>query len=163
MSDLSAVATETLTVPASVDEAYALVADVPRSTAHVVGLEQIRHRGEQDWTWTLEKLGMASVSLQAVYTCRYTLDPVARVVRWSAAGLQGDNGSVEGRWTVTPHGSGARLVLENRLTLHLGARIPRLMRGAAEKLVARENSRLVGLYVANIQQTLSGGDGRVRR
>ena len=163
MSDLSALATETLTVSASVAEAYALVADVPRSTAHFAGPEDLRHRGGQDLTWTLEKLGMASVSLQAVYTCRYSVDAGARVVRWTAAQLPGDNGSVEGSWTVTAHGSGARLVLENRLTLHLGARIPRLMRGPAEKLVARENSRLVGLYVANIQQTLSGGDGRVRR
>lgn len=162
MRDLSAVATQSFTTRASVHDAFALVADVGRSTAHFDGLERIDNVRDADWRWTLAKLGVANLSLQAIYTCRYVSDRAAGTVTWTAVRAEGDNGSVEGSWTVEPHGAGARLTLENRLTLHIGARIPRLMRGAAERLVSRENDRLVGIYVKNIQTTLSGGDGRVR-
>ena len=158
--ELSATASESLTVPASLEEAWALVADVPRSVAHFPGLERLDQTGEADWTWTLEKLGTGKLVFQTCYTCRYALDPAARTVRWTAVGASGDNARVEGMWRLEAAGSGARLQLVNQLTMDID--LPRVLRRPATALLTRENERLIRTYVANLRTTLSGGDGRVR-
>lgn len=158
--DVSATADHTFTVPASPAEAFALVSDVPDSVAHFPGLDAFDAAGPGAWRWTLAKLGSGKLSLQTVYTCRYTSDARTRGVRWVAVAAPGDNARVEGSWTIHADGTGARIRLVN--TLAVTVPVPRLMRRAAESLVGRENNRLIARYVENLQRTLAGGDGRVR-
>jgi carbon monoxide dehydrogenase subunit G len=158
--DVSATADQTFTVPASPEAAFALVSDVPDSVSHFPGLDAFDADGPATWRWTLAKLGSGKLSLQTIYTCRYTSDARARTVRWVAVGAPQDNARVEGTWTITPDGAGARLRLVNTLSIEVP--VPRLMRRPAEALVSRENSRLIAQYIENLKVTLGGGDGRVR-
>lgn len=158
--DVSATADHSFRVPATPAAALALVADVPDSVSHFPGLEGFEPAGPGAWRWTLARLGSGKLSLQTVYTCRYTHDAAAGTVRWVAVGAPGDNARVEGAWTVVPDGTGARLRLVN--TLQVNVPVPRLLRRPAEALVARENERLITHYIANLEVTLAGGDGRVR-
>jgi carbon monoxide dehydrogenase subunit G len=158
--DVSATADHSFSVPASPDEAFALVSDVPDSVRHFPGLESFDAAGPGAWRWTLAKLGSGKLSLQTIYTCRYTSDAGTHGVRWVAADAAEDNARAEGTWTITAEGSGARVRLVNTLTVTVP--VPRLMRRPAQALVRRENERLIKRYVDNIQITLGGGDGRVR-
>jgi len=157
---LATTATRTLTVPASLDTTWALIADVPDSVSHFDGLAAFEPAGPDTWRWSLRKIGTGQLSLQTVYTCRYTVDPAARQVTWAPTDAPGDNARVEGSWTLTAHGTGSRLDLLNRLTIDIG--LPRLMKKPAEALVTRENGRLIDRYLANLATTLGGGDGRAR-
>jgi len=136
------------------------VADVPASVAHFPGLESIEPVGPATWRWRLERLGSGRLSLQTVYSCRYTVDAAARTVVWESVTGDPDNARVHGSWTVTASPGGARLRLQNTLSIALP--VPALMRRPAEALLRTENERLVARYIANLKQTLSGGNGRLR-
>jgi len=156
--ELSNALTRAIEVAAGPDACYALVADVPDSAAHFPQLEELVPEGG-GYTWRLEKVGAGKLSLQAIYGSRYDMDPEARRVAWSPIEGVG-NARVSGAWTITPQGDGARLDFTNSFTLTVN--LPRLLRRPAQALVERENSRLVDAYLANLKETLDGGDGRVR-
>lgn len=158
--DVSATADHNFSVPASPDQTFALVSDVPDSVAHFPGLERLDGAGPGAWRWTLNRIGSGKLSLQTIYTCHYTSDARTQRVQWVAADGPTDNAQVSGAWTITAEGAGARVRLVNTLTVTV--QVPRLMRRPAEALVRRENERLIQRYVENIQATLRGGDGRVR-
>ena len=146
-------------VPASPDEAYALVADVARSGAHFPKLESLTEEGP-GWVWRLQRIGTKQVSAQTVYGCVYSRDPEERVVRFRPMEGVG-NARVEGSWTVEPAASGARMTLETRFEITLEL-IPRLLQPVAQKIGEHENGKLVEGYLENLRATLSGGDGRAR-
>lgn len=158
--DVSATADHTFEVSADPDTAFALVSDVPDSVSHFPELEGFVADGADTWRWELAKLGHGPLTLQTVYTCHYVCDAAARTVTWTAVSAAQDNARVEGTWTLTPTRNGTRLRLVNTLTVTVP--VPRLMRKPAEKLVSRENERLISAYVGNIQTTLNGGNGRQR-
>lgn len=157
---LSTTAQRALTVPASTQTVWAVIADVPDSVAHFAGLAAFEAAGPDTWRWRLTPIGAGQLRLQTVYTCRYTVDRGAQTVSWVAAPDPAANARVSGAWTLRPEGAGARLDLVNHLAIDIG--LPRVLRRPAEALVTRENSRLIDRYLANLAITLGGGDGRVR-
>jgi carbon monoxide dehydrogenase subunit G len=139
------------------EQAFALLCDVPDSVSHFPDLDRLTG-ADGTYTWTLKKVGVGKVSIQLVYACAYANDPATRSLTWTPVEGVG-NGVVSGSWSVEAVGSGTRLTLRNHLVLTLD--LPRLLRGVAEGLVARENARMIEAYVANLATTLRGGDGRV--
>jgi hypothetical protein len=144
---------------ASPEATYALLADVPASVAHFPDLEALEPTAD-GFVWRLKKLGAGPVSYQVVYQSRYRFDPAARTVDWDPVPGFG-NTQVRGGWRIQPEGAGARFTLETRFDLELP--LPSLLRGTAEALLERENSRILVIYLGNLATTLNGGDGRVRR
>lgn len=148
----------TLIVSATPEQAFALVCSIPDSSAHFPGVESVTPEAG-GWTWRLEKAGVGSVSLQAVYGCRYVSDAAARTLTWSP--LEGvGNTRVSGSWRIAPGPGGTRLEFRNRAVLSLP--LPRLMRAMVAGFIQRENAKLIDGYLANLGKTLSGGDGRLR-
>lgn len=144
---------------ASPDAVYALLADVPRSVSHFPDLESlIQENGA--WVWRLPRLGAGPLVFQVVYASRYFFEPQTRSVRWEPVPGVG-NTQVGGSWKifVTPKGSRFEMVSDYVVETPF----PKLMRGPAEVIMARENERILGQYLNNLVITLNGGDGRVRR
>lgn len=157
--DLTSTVHRSNVTTASVEDTYALLADVPSSVAHFPEIESlVEERGA--WVWRLRKLGAGPLTFQVHYAARYAFDPVARVVRWDPVDGVG-NTRVSGRWTVTPSGSGARFSMDTTFTLSLP--FPRPLKGAVEAILQHENERILGIYLNNLATTLNGGNGRVPR
>jgi carbon monoxide dehydrogenase subunit G len=145
--------TLTRDVPASAEEAFALLVDVPDSIAHFpADLEALDAAGD-GWRWTFKKTGVGPASVQMVYAVRYVPDPETRTITWAPqAGI--GNADVRGTWRVEDRGAGARLTLHNAFDLRVP--LPRLLRRVAEPIVAHENSRMMRTYMGNLVRTLSG-------
>lgn len=148
----------TMVVSATPEQAFALVCSIPDSSAHFPGVESVTPEAG-GWTWKLEKAGVGSISLQAVYGCRYTPDAAARTLAWAPVEGVG-NTRVSGSWRIGLGPGGTRLEFKNRAVLSLP--LPRLMRGMVEGFIQRENAKLIDGYLANLGKTLSGGNGRLR-
>ena len=111
------------------------------------------------WTWRLERIGLGKVSIQTVYALRYAPQPEAGRILWEPLPGIG-NAHAAGAWTISPRASGSHLRFENRLEVSFRG-VPSLLRRAIEPLAAAENSRVIRAYLANLQRTFAGGDGRV--
>lgn len=160
MVELRAPQQRVIEVPAAADDVYALLADPAQSVAHFPGLQRLVREGER-YTWYFEPKGAGPVSIQLVYAVSYTRDSTARTVSWSPVEGVG-NGRSRGCWRVEPLGERrARVTLENETRIEVP--LPRVLRPIAEALVARENRAIVGTYLDNLQRTLAGGGGRLRR
>jgi hypothetical protein len=135
---------------ASADATYALLADVPRSVAHFPDLAALT---EVDglFQWQLKKVGVGPLSFQSAYAARYAFDPVARLVSWRSVPGRG-NTEVSGSWTIDAVPTGTRFALD--VTFALDLPLPALLRSAAEKVLAKENDRILGQYLAALQATL---------
>ncbi len=138
---------------AGVDAVYTLLADVPRSVAHFPELESItRDPGGSDrFVWRMKKLGAGPVQFQVSYAAQYRFDPELRSVGWeSVTGI--GNTRVSGRWIIEGDGVGTKFTLDTAFCLT--APFPGFLRGTAEALMARENDRLIGVYLENLKRTL---------
>lgn len=151
--------THSIQVPASPEEVFAVLSDVPRSVSHFPDLEQFEPHSD-GYRWVLKKAGMGKLSLQMRYACSYRSDAARGTVHWDPIDKVG-NARVEGSWTIRPHNDGTEVTLHNDLTLFVKA--PRLLRRAAEPVVDKENGRILEGYLNNLSKTFSGGDGRVNR
>ncbi len=142
-----------LEVAWDVEQAYGLVADVPLSAGHFPGLKGLDDLGDGAWRWRLDEFEVGRFKIDAGYAARYTCDPVARTVRWTTVEPAG-NVRADGSWTVTPRGSGARLVFENKLQVSL--ELPRLAQGLVGKIVPAVYQRQTATYLERIAQRMGG-------
>jgi carbon monoxide dehydrogenase subunit G len=157
--EISGVVTRSARARAGAESVFALLADVPRSIAHFPDVESVEPRGDA-WYWRLRELGAGPLRFQVVYASRYHVDAAARRVWWEAIPGVG-NARIEGRWRIEPDGAETSITMDARYSLETP--FPRLTRAAVEAVVAREQARLVDLYLANLVRTLEGGDGRASR
>lgn len=143
--------TETL-VPASPDDAWALLSDIARSGGHFPGVDHLTAvDGQGRWRWTLKEKGLGPVRMRVVYDAVYEADPAARTVAWRPAPGRNDMDSY-GRWSIVPDGAGCRLRFEARTVAHVPA--PRLMKGMVEAFATEEIRGLKQQYVRAIARTL---------
>ena len=158
MTELLTVFEYQMTVKASPDQVYTVLADVPDSVSHFGGLEALAPC-QDGYKWTLEKAGVGKLSLQLIYGCRYAIEAPSRSVRWEPIPGVG-TARVSGHWTIEPQGAGTRLSIHNELVLDIP--IPRLLRRPAQKVLEKENGRVLATYLQNLRTTFDGGNGRVR-
>ena len=157
--DILATVSRAMVVEADADAVFALLADVPRSIAHFPDVESVASEGGV-WRWRLQEKGAGPLRFRVEYGSRYFTEPATRRVWWERVPEIG-NTLVDGRWLIEPVGGGTRITMEARFVVTTS--FPRLARPAVEAVIARENERLIGLYMENLAVTLRGGDGRVRR
>lgn len=146
-----------ITVGASAELAFALVADVYRSGMHfpsVDALTPVDNAGR--WRWKMKEKGLGPVKLRATYDSVYVNDPALRTVTWEPA-VTGGFGDMEssGTWEVLPEGKGARMKFDARTVAHIPG--PRLLGKMIEAFAREELMRLKRQYVAAIAKTLNSG------
>ena len=153
--------TQSIVVKATPDEAYERLSDVPWSVAHFPDLQDLQPgKGDNAYTWFFKPIGAFGVSVQIKYTNHYTCDPERRSIEWVSRG-EGETAGADGSWTIEPAGDGTKITLKNVFHAQLPA--PRLMRRPVEAFVASQNGQMIDKYLANIQRSFAGEDGRVNR
>ncbi|MBT0571600.1 SRPBCC family protein [Curvibacter sp. CHRR-16] len=142
-----------LTVRAPADEVFQVLADVPASASLFPRLHQLEDLGNNRYRWVLERIGIASASLQPVYASTYHADPDKGTVHWTPIAGEG-NALVSGTWTVSPKGTGTQLELdlEGDFTLPF----PSLMKNVIGPISEAEFEKQIEQYIANLAQRFGG-------
>jgi carbon monoxide dehydrogenase subunit G len=143
-------------VRASSAEAFALLADVPRSVSHYPGVESLEDQGDGVFLWKLEKMGTAGISHQIIYACRYVGDPDAGTVTWTPEVGVG-NAVISGTWTLSEDSEGTWVTFHNQGVLSIP--IPRLLKSAALPFVRSSFSSQIERYLENLVVSLGKSEG----
>ena len=159
MFEIHAPFQHTMIVSARPDEVFAVVANVPDSVSHFADVQDLDPL-DDGYLWTLLPAGHGRMSLQLQYGCRYRTDSKNPRVSWTPMVGVG-TARLHGDWTIEPCGSGTRLSLDNHLMLRVDA--PRRRRRPGANVLPAEHARMLRVYLANLEQTLNGGDGRVHQ
>lgn len=140
-------------VKAKAKDAFALLADVPRSASHYPHVAQLVDLGKNCYRWEMEAVGAGPVQVQTVYASKYVSNKAKGTVVWTPVEGEG-NALVGGSWTITDHKTFTRLVLEVQGELHLP--LPALMKSVAAPLVESEFENMTEQYIDNIVEALGG-------
>ena len=137
----------------SPEQAFSLLADVPRSASHFPNVETLVDLGENAFRWEMHKIGIAGYTLQqTVYACRYRADEAAGVVSWVPVDGVG-NAAVEGEWIVRPDGAGTAVTLKTRGVLSVD--FPSFLQFMLSPLIVMEFTGMVDRYIENLRTTFS--------
>lgn len=140
-------------VKASAPEAFALLADVPRSASHYPKLAHLVDLGKGAYRWEMEPVGSGPVQIQTIYASRYVGNKKKGTVTWTPVAGEG-NARVSGSWTITQHPQFTRLQLDIQGEIDLP--LPGLMKAIAAPIVESEFEGLTERYIDNIIATLGG-------
>ena len=140
------------TVPASFDEVFDLLSDVPASGSHFPKVDQLVDLGDNSYRWEMEKIGVDKHALQSIYACHYVSDKAAGSIVWKPIKGEG-NGLVSGNWKITPVDEGTHIVFttEAKMTLPL----PSLLKLAISPVVKHEFNSLIDTYTKNLKAEFS--------
>ncbi|TXH02912.1 MAG: hypothetical protein E6R07_14035 [Nevskiaceae bacterium] len=139
-------------VGASLETAFELLADVPRSVSHFPDIAKLQPLGDGAYRWELKPLGAAGIQHQVVYASRYVADAAARTVVWTAVSGVG-NGVMQGHWRLRAQGQGTHIDFLNRGELEVP--VPMLFRAAAKPVVQGLFQKQVRDYLDNIRRSLA--------
>ncbi|NBX22085.1 MAG: hypothetical protein EBR58_12260, partial [Betaproteobacteria bacterium] len=87
-------------VKAKASEVFAVLSDVPTSASHFPKVDQLVDLGDNTYRWEMEKIGIASITLQTVYASKYTSNKAKGTVTWTPVKGEG-NALVAGSWKIT--------------------------------------------------------------
>ena len=82
-------------VKAKASEVFAVLSDVPSSASHFPKVDQLVDLGGGAYRWEMEKIGIASITLQTVYASKYTSNKVKGTVSWTP--IKGEGNALGGR------------------------------------------------------------------
>ncbi len=153
MAEVTVKIRRTLRVNWSPEQAFEMVADVPRSASHFPGLERLEDKGDGIYRWHLASFKVGKFTFPVSYAARYIPDPDAGTVTWSTdAGSK--NTRADGQWVVTPDGDGTRLEFQNRLVVVLP--VPRMIARMANKIARDMTEKQIGAYLKRISRAMDG-------
>ncbi|CAM8647013.1 SRPBCC_2 domain containing protein [Comamonadaceae bacterium] len=140
-------------VKAKASEVFAVLSDVPTSASHFPKVDQLVDLGDNTYRWEMEKIGIASITLQTVYASKYTSNKAKGTVNWTPVKGEG-NALVAGSWKITDNKKSTNVVLEiqGELTLPL----PGLMKMVAAPVAEAEFEKMVEQYIDNLTQHFGG-------
>jgi len=153
MIDVSVQFDTDLSVSASADEAFALVADIERSASHFPGLMRIENVEGGRWRWYMAEKGVGPIKLKVEYDAVYVVDEEARTVTWTPPGRSGGDMESSGSWRISDANGGTKLEFRSTTVAHVPA--PRLMKGMVEVIANDELSKLMRRYTDAIRVTLN--------
>lgn len=138
----------------SPEQAFSLLADVPRSASHFPKVERLVDLGSGIFRWEMEKIGLGGYTLQqTIYACRYGHDSSSGRVFWEPVVGIG-NASVSGHWLVRPsRDSGAMMTLSTRGLLTVD--FPSFLQFVLAPIVQMEFTGMVDRYIENLGKTLA--------
>ncbi len=139
--------------PASVEQVFEVLADVPRSASHFPKANKIEPMDENVFRWELEQVGPPPYSTQPIYACRYHIEPENGIIRWEPVEGIG-NVELSGQWRFRPSEQSTEIHLRMKGILHTP--LPSFMRFVAEPLITREFESYIDQYVENLQRTFDG-------
>ncbi|RJP76841.1 MAG: hypothetical protein C4522_17005 [Desulfobacteraceae bacterium] len=137
----------------SIADAFAYLADIPRSASNFPNIDKLIDLGKNTYQWEMKKFGVDKYSIQSIYAVKYTSNKSKGWIKWEPVEGIG-NGIVEGSWKIksnkdrTTH---LTFYSKGELTLPLPGLIKRLV----SPLVVREFSGLVDKYLKNLKKSLS--------
>ena len=137
-----------LELPASFDEVFALLADVPRSASHFPKVDRLTDLGDNIYRWEMEKVGVDKHAIQSVYACRYVADKDAGRITWTPVKGEG-NGVVSGSWTLSAAGDNTTTV-KFQTSAQLTVPLPGLLKLAISPVIKHEFNSLVDTYMKNL-------------
>ncbi|WP_339800126.1 SRPBCC family protein [uncultured Marinobacter sp.] len=137
-------------LPASYDEAFALLSEVPRSVSHFPKVDKLVDLGDNTYRWEMEKIGVDKHSIQSVYACKYHSDKDSGKITWEPVKGEG-NGLVRGHWTLTRVDDN-RTRAKFQTTAELTLPLPGLLKLAISPVVKHEFNSLVDTYMKNLQK-----------
>ncbi len=140
-------------VKAKASDVFAVLSDVPTSASHFPKVDQLVDLGGGAYRWEMEKIGIASITLQTVYASKYTSNKAKGTVNWTPVKGEG-NALVAGSWKITDNKKSTNIVLEiqGELTLPL----PGLMKMVAAPVAEAEFEKLVEQYIDNLTKHFGG-------
>lgn len=146
---IEAQARETLDLPCTIDEAWALIGDVARSSALIPDMEGCEEIEPDVWRYRYQAVGLKGFSFQPTYTARYTRTPPTGA-EWKA--IDG-NLRQSGRWKLEKADDGTRATLEVHVEAELP--VPKLLVGVARPLFVETFKKAIRGYVDAIRRELS--------
>jgi carbon monoxide dehydrogenase subunit G len=140
-------------VKAKASEVFEVLSDVPTSASHFPKVDKLTDLGDGTYRWEMEKIGIASISLQTVYASKYTSNKAKGTVSWTPVKGEG-NALVSGSWAITDNKKSTNIVLEleGELTLPL----PGLMKMVAGPVAEAEFEKMVEQYIENLTKRFGG-------
>jgi ribosome-associated toxin RatA of RatAB toxin-antitoxin module len=139
-----------LELPASYDEAFDLLADVPESVSHFPKVRQLVDLGDNAYRWEMEKVGVDKYAIQTVYACKYYPDREQGKITWEPVKGEG-NGVVSGYWTLQAKGDKATAV-KFHTSAELTLPLPGMLKLAISPVIKHEFNSLVDTYMANLKK-----------
>lgn len=139
-----------LELPASYDEVFGLLADVPKSASHFPKVDKLTEIGENTYRWEMEKVGVDKHAIQSVYACTYHADKDAGKITWKPVKGEG-NGVVSGAWTLTRKSDTATAV-RFQTSAELTVPLPSLLKLAISPVIKHEFNSLVDTYMNNLKK-----------
>ncbi len=140
-------------VPASFDEVYAVVSDVPTSAGFFPHLERLVPLGRGAYRWEMAPVGLAEAHIQTVYASQYRCSKAKGSVVWTPVKGVG-NAQVSGSWAVARTQGGTQLTLHVNGCLELA--LPALLKPVIVPLVQAEFERMVEQYIDNLIEHWGG-------
>lgn len=137
----------TFELAASPDEAWALLADVPRwgrLYPHVDAVRPVPDAGPDVYRWTMAPLGPPGGRVRIVYACRYHREPDTRALTWTPVAGVG-NATFEGEARLTAAGTGTAGRLRLAAVLQIPA--PSWVRGVVVPAVQHEMARMTDTFL----------------
>lgn len=140
-------------VKANASDVFEVLSDVPTSASHFPKVDKLTDLGGGTYRWEMEKIGIASISLQTVYASKYTANKAKGTVTWTPVKGEG-NALVSGSWKITDNKKSTHIVLEiqGELTLPL----PGLMKMVAAPVAEAEFEKMVEQYIENLTKRFGG-------
>ena len=141
------------TVKASLDDAYAVLADVPTSASFFPKVDKLTEIAKDTYRWEMEKVGTAQVNIQTVYASKYTRDRTKGTVVWTPVKGEG-NALVGGHWKLRAGKKGTDI--EFKVAGTVDVPLPGLMKVIVAPIVSSEFEKLVDKYIANLIKKFGG-------
>jgi carbon monoxide dehydrogenase subunit G len=140
-------------VKAKASEVFEVLSDVPTSASHFPKVDKLTDLGDGVYRWEMEKIGIASISLQTIYASKYKANKAKGTVSWTPVKGEG-NALVSGSWAITDNKKSTNIVLElqGELTLPL----PGLMKMVAGPVAEAEFEKMVEQYIENLTKQFGG-------
>ncbi|PSF07242.1 hypothetical protein C7H09_10645 [Marinobacter fuscus] len=139
-----------LDIPASYDEVFDLLADVPKSASHFPKVDKLVDLGDNAYRWEMEKVGVDKHAIQSVYACTYHADKDAGTISWTPVKGEG-NGVVSGSWVITRKDDNLT-TLKFQTSAELTVPLPSLLKLAISPVIKHEFNSLVDTYMNNLKQ-----------
>jgi carbon monoxide dehydrogenase subunit G len=140
-------------VKAKASDVFDVLSDVPTSASHFPKVDKLVDLGGGAYRWEMEKIGIASITLQTVYASKYVANKAKGTVVWTPVKGEG-NALVSGSWKITDNKKSTNIVLEieGELTLPL----PGLMKMVAAPVAEAEFEKMVEQYIENLTKRFGG-------
>ena len=137
---------------APVEDAWALLQDIPRWGALYPHVASIEPHGDDGYLWRMDPLGPPGGRVSVVYACRYHADAATRTLRWTSVPGVG-NAAFEGACSVESDGEGATVgTLRMDATLRVPA--PSFLAGVVRPAVSIEMEGMTDTFVERLARSL---------